>query len=385
MSKNKLQARTSALVLIYNEIESYPPTLNAIQILSTVYEHVSVLHLSNVYKEDFKCNDNVKIYKINQSITSNKNRIKTFYLFVKLYIKLIRENNFNLILFYDPIAAMTVYLAYFLLKPKPLLWYHNHDIAIHRGYSRNTLIYWGAYFQHKILNSVNIFSLPAIERLKYYNLKNYTGKVEIIPNYPSKTLYSHTKTFIQANSDIRIILQGTIDTGRGIEEFIQILPIQIKDRDIKLILKGTISAEYKKKLVNLIQNKNVESKVEFYGLGPYGLLPEFTSKCQIGIAIFTKTDIMNSTLGSASNKVYEYMASGLPFIYYDSPHFNKYFSKMSWAVPTTLSRESLIESIYTIIENYYEMSTAAKNDFLLNKNYENVFSPVMNSILKLEN
>jgi len=383
MRDNGIKKKAAALVMIYNGIEGYPPTLNAITILSNVYNEVVVLKLENFDGSDFKFKDNVKFYTITHSAKTFGGRIVVYSSFIRLYVKLIKQYSFDLILFYDAIAAMTVYTAYRFLIPKPVLWYHNHDVPIYPGINKLRLLYWGAYFQTRLMKYLDIFSLPSEDRLKYFDVSTFKGKIEIIPNYPAKSLYHGVISSIQTAKQVKIIFQGTLDTGRGIEEIINILSTQIAGRDLKLILKGVVNPEYKSRLLALIADRKVDHQVEFYGFGPYDLLPEFTSACHIGIAIFTKSDIMNSTLGSASNKVYEYMACGLPFIYYDSPHFNKHFSKMAWAIPTDLSKESLVNSIEKIIDQYEELSVAAKNDFLLNRNYENVFTSVVNNTTKV--
>jgi phospholipid N-methyltransferase len=102
----------------------------------------------------------------------------------------------------------------------------------------------------------------------------------------------------------------------------------------------------------------------------------------IGLAIYKNVDILNTTLGTASNKVYEYTASGLPFLYFDTPHFRKYLEVMSWAFPTDLSPESVTRSIQYIDQHYVSLSTSAREEFLVSRNYEKVFQPIVSIAMK---
>jgi glycosyltransferase involved in cell wall biosynthesis len=278
---------------------------------------------------------------------------------------------------YDSMAAMATYISLRFVKPASKLWYHNHDVTYRPYLSKASLLYWSSFFENKLLTDLDIFSLPAEERKVHFNFARFRGKYATIPNYPSKLLYPDELISCMSEHEIVIIFQGRITKGRGIEEVIRVLPNKINRKQVKLILKGAISGSYKSNLHKIISDIHVENLVEFFGVSSYESVPFFTSKCHIGLAIFTGNDVMNSTLGTASNKAYEYIACGLPFLYFDNEHFRKYFKDMSWAFPTDLSTDSLIEKITKIDNDYKLLSLAAKRDFINSRNYENVFSPVM--------
>jgi hypothetical protein len=82
---------------------------------------------------------------------------------------------------------------------------------------------------------------------------------------------------------------------------------------------------------------------------------------------------MNKTLGTASNKIYEYAACGLPILVYDNQQFRKYLSNYKWVVFTDGSVDSINTSIKHIVDNYIELSTQARKDFDLFFNFEKYF------------
>jgi glycosyltransferase involved in cell wall biosynthesis len=230
--------------------------------------------------------------------------------------------------------------------------------------------------QKRIFKSLSIFSLPSMERLRYFPMDHFNGKFFFIPNYPSKDFF---EPFQHQNGapEIKIIFQGMIDRGHGFEEVISLLPLKINQRPLKLILYGPVSKKYKKELEALVEKKGVSNEVSFYDLTPYQEVPHFSRKCHIGMAVFTKGDIMNSTRATASNKIYEYAALGLPVLYYDNAHYRKYLGQYNWAIPTNLSKDSLLKAFNFIMDNYTELSASARQSFLEEANYEQQFEQVV--------
>lgn len=124
----------------------------------------------------------------------------------------------------------------------------------------------------------------------------------------------------------------------------------------------------------LADRYGVRGKIRFEGLTPYSEVPRLSATCNIGIAIFTKNDVMNLTLGTASNKIYEYAAVGLPVIYNDSEQFTRHLGKYAWALPTSVTTTAIRNNIASIIRGYDGLSAAAHRDFMQEVNFEKGFS-----------
>jgi len=164
---------------------------------------------------------------------------------------------------------------------------------------------------------------------------------------------------------------------RGIEEIIKLLPLKINNKNVKLVLKGFLRPDYEKMLKKLVEGANITDEVEFIGLTPYQEIANITCSCHIGIAIFSKNDVMNQTLGTASNKIYEYAACSLPILYYNNAHFTHHLGHLNWAFGTDVSNKSLISSIEEIDNNYDQLSASAKKSYLEDLNFEHHFQPVV--------
>ena len=132
---------------------------------------------------------------------------------------------------------------------------------------------------------------------------------------------------------------------------------------LHLFLKGKIDLEYKASLIQLAKLNKVEQFIHFYEFSKYEDVPKLIAQSHLGIAIFTKDDIMNSTLGSASNKIYEYAAVGTPIIYFHNTHFDTYFKSRNWAFPTDLTLSSITEVVTAVVSNFDNLSCSAYSDF----------------------
>jgi glycosyltransferase involved in cell wall biosynthesis len=256
-------------------------------------------------------------------------------------------------------------------RKRNILWYHNHDVM---DLNKNSTMLQKIIqrIEMKSMRNLDFFTIPSKERIKYFNFNRFSGKIGVIPNYPSIKIYKEFFTNREMNNDeFHILYQGSIGSGHGIENIIKLLGRnRILDKNIFLNLKGKIAFNYKKELMTLAKEYSFEKNILFHDYTPYFEVPKLTSRCHLGIAIFLKDDIMNSTLGSASNKIYEYAAVGTPIIYFKNEHFTNYLETHSWALGSDLSNDSLIRLIQFTDKNFKYLSDKAHLSFLSEFNFE---------------
>jgi glycosyltransferase involved in cell wall biosynthesis len=161
---------------------------------------------------------------------------------------------------------------------------------------------------------------------------------------------------------------------------VELLAEKIDGKQLHLILKGSVKDDYKKSINELALTYEVLDKITWVGVGPYSDLPDLTNSCHIGNAIHRNTDIVSKTLGTASNKIYEYAASGLPVILYDIDQFKKYLNQYSWTFFCNGSKKSIREVIENICINLPQLQQDARMDFENKLNFENHFNPAMDVV-----
>ena len=374
---------------IYIDVDFFPPSINAILNFAEVFEEVIVVSRNNS-KSDFPFPKNVRLIKVGPFCTVREMEQqsvwqKAFYFskFARTLLKYAKKGEADMLVLYDSLALFAYYLTRKFSHSKKV-WYHNHDMADSRLLGKLSIGGLAAKYESKALNYIHIFSLPSKERMVYFPDLPLGVANFVIPNYPSLKIYSKPTK----NGDsylVNLIYQGFIGAGHSLESFIKLLSASINGRQLHLILKGAVSEEYKSSLNTLAEREGVMDRITWLPVGPYSELPAITSKADIGIGINYNTDAVSLAQGSASNKIYEYAASGLPVILYDSEQFRTYLEKYEWAFFSDGSKDSLVKIITAIIPKLESYRKMARNDFEKELNFEYVFKPVLKSLQLISN
>lgn len=382
--------KSRVVVSIYTDPDFYPPTINAILNLSEAFEEVVVISRTNATK-DFPYPENVRLIKIGANCTVREMEKQSFgkkmFYFMKFlfsFLKYSKQSATRLILIYDHFALFAYHLCRIFIKHKKV-WYHNHDMVNKELVSRFSIGGLAVKYEANAMKNIDFFSLPSKERLVYFSDLSKDIPVFIIPNYPSLKIYRHFKKKFGNERKIKIIYQGFIGKGHSLEEIVQLLPESIEGKKLYLTLKGSVTAEYKSRLDKLVRDLNVTEQLRWLPISSYSELPAITASCDLGVGINMNNDSVSLAQGTASNKIYEYAASGLPVLLYDSEQFRKYLDKYEWAFFTDGSIASIQKQVRTIIQHRYELAQAARKDFENGLNFETVFQPVLKAVLGNEN
>lgn len=377
--------KKNLVIAFYAHQEHYPPTLNAIAELAGIFDEIAILYRNHERPPTWTYPPNVTLHPSGDAASiaehesaSPLKKLMYFVKFVNTLAKLCRQKKPAVVLLYDPHALSAYSFARKFAPGKPIVWYHNHDVL--EGSSRNPLSITSISKRRepKMFPHIDIFSLPSEERKKYFPMEKLKGRYFFLPNLPSISFYGkNVANGTRVKEDVRIIFQGNLCAGHGFEEIISLLPLQLNGRNVKLVLAGWLRGTYKDELLSLIEKRGVEEHVEFTGFVPYRELPNLTASCHIGNAIYADlSGVMHSTVGTASNKIYEYAAVGIPVLYFDAPHFKKYLGKYEWAIPTDLSPNSLRQSLEQMVGEYDRLASASRSEFMKNLNYEQAFRPI---------
>jgi glycosyltransferase involved in cell wall biosynthesis len=367
----------SVLITIYIHPGYYPPTLNLIRCLSSDFEKVTIL-TRNLLQSDWVYPSNVKVIEVGPPITLRQseslNLFSKFFSFCRYCFALAHElmkHSYSWIILCDPIPT----LAFRILRPyinsSIRIWYHNHDVSelnILRKYS----IGWFAHFSEKAMfRYFDLFTIPTHDRKKYFPFVELKGQYMVLPNYPSSEFFkdfSHTKLSIKK---LHILFQGSLGEGHGIESILELFSVESFKINCVLVLVGKGDINYITKLLNIVDDFGFGDRFEYLGFYPsYSDLLSVTASCHIGIGIYTGHDIMNITLGTASNKIYEYAALGLPVLVYDTVYWRNLLGRYDWCFFTDLTPASLIEQISIIESNYEKFSQSARMSFEQELNFE---------------
>ena len=387
MSTTKIGHITVAL---YMHPELYPPVLSAIDELSRIAQGITIITRQMlVSKWDYP--DNVTLQYINPDLYQGFDieridaikKINHFVRFIKDIKQTLKHNKSDILIVHDVIPLWAAYLIRRFLKKNGIkLWYHNHDVTDKSKAGRFSLMGIATSFESKAFSCIDCFSLPAKERLVYFPIQTLKNPPIILPNFPLRRFYSK---IVKKNPEIKklkLVYQGSIGPGHGLEIIVSLLKTKIKNRQLELHLVGKVRPAYKAKLFELAKEYKVVDFLVDHGMQPFAELPQYLSQFDVGLAIHEPYNITYSTGGSASNKIYEYAACGLPVLLMDNIHYRSYLSEYKWTYFTTLEKESLINNLEKITDTYSLAQTTALEDFENILNYETIFSEKFLTIKK---
>ena len=381
-----MSSNNSALVAIYAHPEAYPPTLNALGAMADKLEEIAVLHRP-IMESNWSYPPNVYLVPSGAAMHVREQeqlpllqKVKLFGTFVRDLRRLIVRQRPGLVLIYDALALFAYSLVRKTPLPKHKTWYHNHDVLfVPQG--RLSLNWFAGRAEKRAFSGLDFFSLPANERTKFFPMERLKGRYFFLPNLPSVNQFRNISPACPPDDEFRLIYQGHVYAGHGFEEIIRLMPFEINGKKVKLFLVGWITEEYRAEIARLAAKQGASASVEITGVVPYRQLAELTPTCHAGLAIFNFDNPMAATAGTASNKIYEYAACGLPVLYYDDAHFRQHLGSYSWAVPTDLSPDSLRNALKKIAGNWQPLSHHAREDFQQELNFEAVFQPIFHQIL----
>lgn len=370
------------LILIHGNPQDYPPTLNAINELSPLFTDVDIVYkpygnVDWIYPENvtlIKAGNTINVLEFEKS--SFLNKVKSYSTFTKLALKSISKKNYDWVLAYDHLPMLSLLLTRILqpFKSKKLkIWYHNHDVAALADIRQYSISWLAKKAEIKLLKKdINLFSTPSAERLKYFVTN---AKTTLLPNYPSLYFYTKYLKTKKLQKPIKLLYQGAISEGHGLRNVADNIS---SNKKMELHLAGPDRSNLVQGLINI----ESENNIYYHGMLSYSKLPKLTQSCHIGLAINEPKGIIYQTGGTASNKIYEYAACGLPILYFDNVHYNEHLAKYEWAFATDLSSQSINRCINEIMNNYTYLSIKAQENFQQIFNYEKAFEPIKRHLIE---
>jgi glycosyltransferase involved in cell wall biosynthesis len=379
-------------ILLYANPDHYPPTINAVHLLS---EHFDVVLIGRNQDPPFwKYPANVKVHRLGKNTSVREREQQSVRMKLWEYINFVASasrllKDVSLIYAYDAFAYTAAYLCRLLQNKATPLIYHNHDLS-GQLFSLSSLSGWVQKGERRWAHKANFVVFPSQERASLFKkLINFNGQVIIVPNFPRKSYFQEHPDLKNIISDRfqkpQILLQGYISIKNSLLELIDSLTILENSIDLKLI--GPLREDEKHLMIDHANRKKVADRVKYFMPVPYNELPSHTWKACIGVCLYKRIDINHQTMGTASNKIYEYAACGLPVIVSDQPNYREHLDSEIWvrfADPDNpKSIASAVQDILSDFGKYETMCLAARRAFEERYNYESVFYPLLSNIKEI--
>ena len=361
----------------------YPPILNTHSILTENGYNVDILGIKN---NNFNFKDNYNEFNL-VYIDVIKTGFRFLYSYIKFIIhiyKLASRKNYDWIFCYNHKAVLAVY---FISKINNIKWlYHNHDLSIIKKFGFNKFLKW---IESWAVKNANIISFPQKKRAEIFSKKNNIEK-EICIVYNSPLLNWNIKKNISEsiNSIITnkkvILYQGELSYTRGLANILKSIPHLSEDIILILVGKSEIEPAFNNKFKELIDHLNISNRVFIFESLSYFDLSSITNLCDIGIGVLSTTqddsNINIRHLFGASNKIFEYMACGLPIIVpYNDEYYKEIELQKLGLTVDPLSENSIAKAINKILDksNYNIYSNNVSDKFLNEYNYNKQFQKIL--------
>ncbi len=188
---------------------------------------------------------------------------------------------------------------------------------------------------------------------------------EGIANYPEYEMFANMRAGEYRESKI-ILFLGGISRDRGILELIHAFGrVAKKGSDARLLLVGWIfPPSFKEDITSLISELGMEGNIKLVDPVPYQEARRILSEASLGVVTFLP--FPNNVVG-LPNKLFEYMASGLPVVASDFPLYREVVSEAGCGIlvdPTSPDEiANAIETILSDKQRWLEMSQRARRAF----------------------
>ncbi len=158
-------------------------------------------------------------------------------------------------------------------------------------------------------------------------MKNFFSeqKTIILPNYPDLSIFKKIEpTKDDKSGKIKFIYLGSVNIHRGIKEMIEATAKASKRSKVKLMVIGRVDDEESKKYVKLTKDY-----FDYQKQLPYEEALNLAATGDVGLLTVHPT---RNHLFSSPNKLFEYMALGLPIIASDFPAWHEVLDEANCAV-----------------------------------------------------
>jgi glycosyltransferase involved in cell wall biosynthesis len=136
------------------------------------------------------------------------------------------------------------------------------------------------------------------------------NRVETILNVPVVEVFGESEGRVWADETI-LCHDGHLTFNRGLRTMVEAVRIASRNRQVVLKIVGDVFNEERRFLDRFVSNNQLENTITTTGWLPYDQVGAALAPCHIGLIALQKTP---NNVVTSSNKVFNYMLYGIPFI-----------------------------------------------------------------------
>jgi len=373
-------------VIFYNNPDTYPPIVNGLRLLSQAG-----------FVCDLVCRDDGERWGVSYPPKVNVQRVVTrghssWREYVGFVARVMRRASSTTSVFigHDMHGLLPArLLATFYRRP---LVYHCHDFT-----DASRVLPLGSRivraFEQRFARTADLVIVPDRERAAYMKRALGLKKPPVVVANSPLTRPASSGAPLQValgergKSFERIVYrQGRIGAGHGIEATLRSIPAW-RSTSWGFVVMGIGEPAYLEELTALAHSLRVEQQFVILPPVSYDRVLDFTPGADLGHALYEPVHINNLHMGTASNKVMEYMAAGLPLLVSNRSSLRALVEKYECGVTADESQpESIAIAINTLFEDEAgarRMAASASAAFDEVFSYGRQLAPVLDALLEL--
>ena len=277
----------------------------------------------------------------------------------------------------DPLACPPALLLTYL--PGFRVLYHEHDSP---GRAAGLFQRMVLAARKRLARRADCCVLPNEKRLEHFRTETGTGRpVFCVWNCPSSREAATPRG--PANDSLCLLYHGSIVSDRlplTVVRALSLLPDRVRLRIVGYETVG--SPGYIERLRQEAERLGIAARLEFVGPVSRAELLEWCRRSDVGLSLLplSTADVNQETMTGASNKAFDYLACGLPFLVSDLPDWRAMYVEPGYALACDPGdAESIARTLRVFLDDpnlTHSMGERGRQRILSDWNYEARFEPV---------
>jgi len=370
--------------IIYANPDYYPPVVNGARVMAKAGLQLDILGRDYVGLQG-------RDYRVSYPAHTRIRRIRTrtgpsWLSYAMFLSEVLRRasGQADLFLGYDMHGFVAARLLAVLCR-RPLV-YHCHDY-VRVGSAGSMGSRWIKAFEQRYARLADLVIVPDQERGQVMSKElQLTRPPLTVANAPLHRYESSGDALVEALAaqgkrfEGIVLRQGRIGPGHAIEATLRSIPLW-NSLEWGFAVMGPSESDYVDSLLQLAGALGVASQFAVLPLVSYDSLPQYTPGADVGHALYQPIHVNHEYSTTASNKIMEYMAAGLPLLVSDRPGTRALVETHGCGLAADEgSPESIAAAVNTLMENPElgrRMGNAGAKAFQEEFNYEHQFLPAL--------
>jgi glycosyltransferase involved in cell wall biosynthesis len=381
------------LITIYANPDYYPPTVYAVRLLSCYFAvHILCRNMDQPFQE---WPPEVTIERFGEYASARAKeganaaaKLIEYAKFAARTRVLIKQMRPAAIYSYDPYAFVATMLGRVGRRPLPVI-FHSHELPETQNLSWGSLENWVVRAALISTKSADAVVFPEKNRARHWLTAAADLRVPtIVPNCPDQRYFpapaDWSDTIAARYRAREAVYVGYASADNGHLDALRALAMT---DGIRMRVIGGFRPEFEASFNELARELRVNERLSVDGWLALDELRARASRASVGLSIYKPVTKSLEYVASASNKLFEYAAMGLPVIVPDRENYRDFLGDAEWVTyadveqPEAFSRA--VTSIFADRERYVAMNRAARRAFETEYNYERVFEPLLEKIRAL--